>query len=394
MSPLGASGGSPTGSSSEPAQGDGRRGEHQAVVSALTIPTGLLPRAIATLDPGYFAYVMATGIVSIGTRLLGYDLLSEVLLGFAGAGFAVLLVAYVLRLVLYPAFIRQDARNPSVSMAFFTLVAGSDVLGTRLVMADHPLIAFALACGAALLWLLLTYGLPSYMVAGAQRPVLREFSGTWLIWVVGTQSLAIISSALVPKAPSLWLRSELPVFAVCFWGLGVMLYVVLIVIILLRLLTIEVTPTEMGPAYWIAMGATAISVRAAAGILALRDQGAVVLVSVIRPFVTGISVVLWSFGTWWIPLLVLFGVWRHLIRRYPLQYEPRLWSMVFPLGMYTVASFSLGQVHGLEFMASVAKVWVWVGVAAWVAVGGLMLVALLQALLGRPQGNRAVVNRP
>ena len=92
--------------------------------------------------------------------------------------------------------------------------------------------------------------------------------------------------------------------------------------------------------------------------------------------------VLWSFGSWWIPLLVLFGLWRHVLRRFPLTYEPRLWSMVFPLGMYTVASYTLGKAGGLTFMVTIAKVWVWVGVAAWVGVLALMALALVQALLG------------
>jgi hypothetical protein len=49
--------------------------------------------------------------------------------------------------------------------------------------------------------------------------------------------------------------------------------------------------------------------------------------------------------------------------------------------MYTVASFSLGQIAGLGFMASVARIWVWVGVAAWAAVLCLMGGALARALV-------------
>ena len=103
----------------------------------------------------------------------------------------------------------------------------------------------------------------------------------------------------------------------------------------------------------------------------------------LRPFVVGLSVVLWAFGTWWIPLLVLLGIWRYVLRRYPRTYEPRLWNVVFPLGMYTVASFSLGRVSGLGFMASIARVWVWVGVAAWVGVLSLMAGALVRSLVER-----------
>lgn len=343
-------------------------------------PQGLCRRAIATLDPGYFAWVMATGIISIGADLLGYRLLSQFVLGVTAAAFVGLVLAYAARMLWFRSFVRQSLRDPTTAMAYFTVVAGTDVLGVRLVMAGHPLVAFGLGVAAAVLWLILTYGLPWSIVAAARRPVLAEINGTWLVWVVATQSLSIIAAAVTPDAPSAWLRSDLPAVAVCLWGLGVMLYLIFIVIIFLRLLLIEVTPAEMGPAYWIAMGATAISVRAAAGILALHGPGTGVLVSSLRPFVVGLSVVLWAFGTWWIPLLVLLGIWRYVLRRYPRTYEPRLWNVVFPLGMYTVASWTLGQTAGLGFMAAVARVWVWVGFAAWVAVLGLMAGALARAL--------------
>jgi tellurite resistance protein TehA-like permease len=265
-------------------------------------------------------------------------------------------------------------------MAYFTLVAGFDVLATRLAMAGHSLWTLGLGSAAALLWLILTYGLPWLIVADAHRPVLGEINGTWLIWVVATQSISIIAAALAPVAPSVGFREALPDVAVCFWGIGVMLYLILIAIIFLRLLLVEVTPKEMGPAYWIAMGATAISVRAAAGILNLHGQAGANLVQEMRPFLIGLSVVLWAFGTWWIPLLVAFGIWRYLIRGYPRTFEPRLWSVVFPLGMYTVASYALGKAAGLDFMVSISQVWVFVGVVAWAVVMLLMIVALIRAL--------------
>lgn len=347
------------------------------------VPNGIVRRAIATLDPGYFAWVMASGIVSVGTDLLGYRVLSEVVLGVTVGAFAGLVVAYLARLIWFTPFVRSSLQDPSVAMAYFTFVAGADVLGVRLAMAGHPAISAGLAIAAGIVWVVLNYGLPWSIVARAHRPVLREFNGTWLVWVVGTQSLAIVAVALAGAWHANALRQPLVEIAVCLWGVGVVLYLVLVVIIVLRLMVVEVTPGEMGPAYWIAMGATAISVRAAAGILSLPSRVGSFSVGEVHSFVVGASVVLWSFGTWWIPLLVLFGLWRHVLRRYPLSYEPRLWSMVFPLGMYTVASYTLGKAAGFGFMVQVARVWVFVGVVAWAGVLALMLGALVQAIGGR-----------
>jgi tellurite resistance protein TehA-like permease len=344
----------------------------------------LLRRALATLDPGYFAVVMATGIISIGAGLVGDAGLSQVLLGVTIAAFVILSLAYLARLVWFRSWVWQNLTNPATAVAFFTVTAGCDVLGTRLVTAGHVDVAFGLGVAAATIWFVLTYWLPWSIVSRGRHPALADMNGAWLVWVVSTQSLAIVAAAISPQAPDAWLRDHLPIIALCLWGLGVMLYMILIVVVFLRLLIVDMPATEMVPAYWIAMGATAISVRAASGILELHIPAVTPLIDDVRPFLLGSSVVLWAFGTWWIPLLVLFGIWRYLIRGYPRSYEPRLWNVVFPLGMYTVACWSLGHVAaGLTFMTSIARVWFWVGLAAWVVVTGLMVVALLRTVHDR-----------
>jgi hypothetical protein len=78
---------------------------------------------------------------------------------------------------------------------------------------------------------------------------------------------------------------------------------------------------------------------------------------------------------------VLLGIWRYLIRHYPRTYEPRVWNVVFPLGMYTDASWALGHAAaGLAFMTSIARVWFWIGAAAWISVVVLMAAALVQTI--------------
>lgn len=97
-----------------------------------------------------------------------------------------------------------------------------------------------------------------------------------------------------------------------------------------------------------------------------------------RQVVSGLTFVLWAFGTWWVPLLIAFGVWRHLVRHEPLRYEPAWWSMVFPLGMYAVGSVSYGRATNLSFMVDIARVELWIAVAVWAVV----LVAMARSLLG------------
>jgi anaerobic selenocysteine-containing dehydrogenase len=42
---------------------------------------------------------------------------------------------------------------------------------------------------------------------------------------------------------------------------------------------------------------------------------------------------------YWVPMLIILGIWRHIYRRFPLRYDPLYWGAVFPLGMYTACTF-------------------------------------------------------
>lgn len=347
------------------------------------LPTGRVRLWLATFDPGYFAAVMATGIVCIGARLLGHPVIAEALLYCTVLAFVFLGAAYLARAIRFRRRFARSLRNPSTAVTYFTLVAGTNVLAAALLPHGLWLIALVLGIVAFLIWLVLTYGLFCSIVLAGNRPLLREINGVWLVWVVGTQSVAVLATALAAQLPWTLGADMLGVAGVLFWGVGVVLYLVLVVIIFLRLLLIETTPGEMGPAYWILMGATAISVRAAAGILAIGASNPTPLLTEMRSFVVGLSVVLWSFGSWFIPMLVLFGLWRYFVRGYGWGYEPKLWSVVFPLGMYAAASATLGRAIRFDFMAALASAWVWVGLAAWGLVVLLMLIGLVRTLRGR-----------
>lgn len=347
------------------------------------LPTGRLGLWLATFDAGYFAAVMATGIVCISARLLGHTLISEVLLYCTALAFVLLGAAYVTRAIRFPRRFLQSLTNPSIAVTYFTLVAGTNVLATAVLAHDLWALALVLGIVAFLIWLVLTYGLFCSIVLAGNRPLLREINGVWLVWVVGTQSVAVLATALAPQLPWAQGQDMLGVAGVLFWGVGVVLYLILVVIIFLRLFLIETTPPEMGPAYWILMGATAISVRAAAGILAVGQSDPSPLLTEMRPFIVGFSVVLWSFGSWFIPMLVLFGLWRYFVRGYSWKYEPKLWSVVFPLGMYAVASVTLGRAIRFDFMPVLASVWVWIGITAWCLVAVLLLFELVASLRRR-----------
>ena len=68
-------------------------------------------------------------------------------------------------------------------------------------------------------------------------------------------------------------------------------------------------------------------------------------------------------------MLLLFGLWKHGIYRVPVTYTPMLWSLVFPLGMYALASLRLSLAAEYPPLISISLAMVWVALAAWVATG-------------------------
>ena len=87
----------------------------------------------------------------------------------------------------------------------------------------------------------------------------------------------------------------------------------------------------------------------------------------LAPFLKGFTLFFWATGTWWIPLLVLLGIWRHVVRRHPLTYDPQFWGMVFPLGMYAAATFRLAEALPLPPLAAISHAFLPIALVAWTA---------------------------
>lgn len=335
---------------------------------------------VRALPPGAFAFVMATGIVSTAFLLVGWSVVSYVLLVAAMAGLVVLTVAFSWRLVRHPDAAARDAREPERAFGYFTIVAAINVVAVRLY-SEAPLVAVVLAIFSVPIWLLLNYGVQAVLMLGdRERPVATQVNGSWFLWVVATQSIAAVAAELAQDTAGQWLAS----IAVALWGVGVVLYLMLATLVTLRLLTTRNKPSTLGPTYWIYMGATAITVLAGSHILVLPAD--LPIMELMSPVVAGLTFILWAFGVWWVPLLLIFGVWRHGVRRIPLRYESDLWSIVFPLGMYSVASIHFGAQARLPLLVSLGEFGAWISGAAWLAVAVAMVSSLAVKRHARSRG--------
>lgn len=331
---------------------------------------------VRALYTGYFACVMATGIVSVALLLNGMLALSTLLWGIGFALLAFFVVVYLLRWLLYTRDVRQDAFDPSKVFGFFTFIAALGVLATRSALGGWTMVPGLLTLVAAATWFALTYWVFAMMIFTNEQPIERAVNGAWLIVIVATESLAITWVLLTAIQPDQ--RPALQLLAYGFWTFGVLLYLIFITFIMYRFFFHPVRPSDLTPPYWINMGAMAITSVAGARLLA-TPKPTTFLVA-LHPYIEGFTVMMWAWGTWWIPLLVIIGIWKYGVRREAVRYHPALWSIVFPLGMYATSLHLLGGMLGLAFLKAIAPAFTWVALASWVLVAAAWAWAALTAL--------------
>ncbi|HET8942657.1 MAG TPA: tellurite resistance/C4-dicarboxylate transporter family protein [Rudaea sp.] len=335
----------------------------------------MLTRA-RNLDPGCFAAVMATGIVSIDASQHGMPMVARALLGINVLAFAWLLSLSVLRLTRFREELLADLTDPSRGAGFLTLAAGICVLGSQCVMiVDARVIARVAAGVGAAVWLGLIYVFFTAMITRRIKPgFTRSINGGWLVAVVATQSVAVLVALIAAPSSDAPVNIGLLFAALCLYMLGGALYLLIITLVVYRMVFFPMRAREFTPPYWIDMGALAITTLA--GSLFVLNAPAAGALAALVPFVKGFTLFFWATASWWIPLLVILEIWRHSVGHVPLRYETDDWDIVFPIGMYTVGTFELTRALQLDFLRIIPAIGVYVSLLVWLAVASGMLARL------------------
>ncbi|WP_347238570.1 tellurite resistance/C4-dicarboxylate transporter family protein [Dietzia sp. E1] len=330
--------------------------------------TSRIREAVMGLPPGAFAFVMATGILSVGLSRQELAGASRVGLVLAGTAWVALLMLTAGRLLWYRDRVVADIHDPGRAFGFFTLAAGTNVLAVRLTD-DYRLLAVGLLALGFVTGLLLALrgALDRSPVPDRATGAVR---GRWdLVHLGGRRPVHRHRVGSLEPLVSTG-RGELAVVAVVAWSVGIVLYAACAVFMALRLMLYPLRPRDLDPPYWVAMGAAAITGVAGARIVEMTSAP---MVDATAGLISGLTVLWWAWATWLIPLLISAGVWRHVVHHIPLRYESSWWSVVFPLGMYAVAGMYVGRADSLPIVEQIGAAWMWVALLAWLVATAMMV---------------------
>jgi tellurite resistance protein TehA-like permease len=276
--------------------------------------------------------------------------------------FPLLCVLMLVRLFRHSLVIFDELRSHRTGAGFLTAVAGTSIVGDQFVLfTSNSDIAAVLWLASVVLWVGLIYAFFIAMtIQPVKPPLAMGLDGAWLLTAVATEAIAILAT----HVSGVFSRPEIVVFvSLCLFLLGGVLYLILISAIIQRWLFKPMQPEQLTLPYWINMGGAAITAVAGARLSAIAGTDA--LATRFAQLIDAATVLFWAIATWWIPLLVALLLWRHVMHRTRLVFRLEYWSLVFPLGMYSAATWALSHQYSLEFLAVIPRVGIWIALTAW-----------------------------
>ncbi len=223
--------------------------------------------AIRSLHPGNFAFVMATGIISVALKDHGFGETSFLFSTLAVAAWLILVFLCAIRAVGFPRAVYIDLTSPKMVFSYFTVVAATNIVG--ILLHDYGLISLAVACWAIAFfcWSLLLYLAFSVLTFLSHEHNVNIMHGGWLITIVGTQSLVLLGTKIAPYLGEYEHYMMMEVHML--WGLGLALYAIFVTLFSHRIFFLLLKPQDVTPLLWVVMGAAAISATAGTKALTL-----------------------------------------------------------------------------------------------------------------------------
>ena len=324
---------------------------------------------IRQFTPNWFTVTMGTGVVALILPELPF---AQMTLWQCGALlwqvntvlFIFFSLLYGLRWLIYPQEARQIFTHSSMGLFLGAIPMGLATILNGCLKFGLPLYGDVAVQIAHMLWwidVVLAVGIAwliPFCMFSRQEHYLHSMTALWLLPIVACEVAANSGGLLLQYLEVSSYSVGILLASYALWGVSVLPAFAILTILMLRLALHQLPPKEMAISSWLALGPIGTG---ALALLTLGTQAPRVLDGLglqqlgifFQQAAVLSSLILLGFGLWWLGIAVL-TTFKYV--KSGLPFNLGWWGLTFPLGVLTLAIYTLGQhlqLWGLQILADV-----------------------------------------
>ena len=249
------------------------------------------------------------------------------------------------------------------------LIFGFARWGQSAINLAHALWWFDAAMAFACAWLV------PYLMFTRQDHSMQNMTAVWLLPIVAAEVTASSGGLLLGHLPTGTESIRVFWLSYVLWGISVLPALGILVILFLRMVLHKLPKRDMAVSSWLSIGPIGTG---ALGLLLLGEQAPRLIVGTplesIGPAIqaTGIigAAIFWGYGFWWLTLAMIITL-RYV--REGLPFNMGWWAFTFPIGVYAIATLTLGRITGVALFVIMGAFFVTLLAFFWLIVTGRTL---------------------
>jgi len=308
---------------------------------------------IKHFSPMWFAASMGIGgtanlMYQLGSQANLFKVIGLILAGLNILVFIAMLIPWILRWFVHYDTVMSDVKHPVSSNFFVTMPVAMMLIATHVIMMGSSYIGVSSAMTiAVILWsigvvLVLAFSITTTFNMMKQESIHPQMSNfSWFISPVASIVVPLLGNNLV-KYYALFnipLASFLNVIDIAFYGIGFLLFIILLSIVLNRFLFHQMPPAMVLPSFWIILGPIGVGTMSLMGI---ADASAILGLITDVQGIHMLALALWGFGIWALVLISVITI--NYVKEGKIPFSISWWAFIFPLAAFTLSSLSIAQV--------------------------------------------------
>jgi len=345
-------------------------------------------------SPAWYASVMGTGGLANVLYLFGAEVaflrpVATALWWLNVLLFLAFIGPWVARWFLHFDKLTEDLKHPMMSNFFATMPVGALILGTNFFLMGRSYFSMPFIAGlGVVLWIfsvvaILFFGVVviyNMIVSEAMPPEIVNFS--WFITPVASIVVPLLGNPLVRyyAAANPDVARLINLVDISFYGIGMMLFLIVGSIVFNRLIHHQMPHPMMAPTFWIILGPIGVGT---VSLMGIADVSKLLGLIESTSGVYLLSLVLWGFGIFAFVLTLMVN--GRYLREAGIPFSLSWWAYIFPLAAYTMSAYNVAVYLHLASVLWYAALLGALLVVLWVMVFARSLVATVRGELLYPK---------